>query len=197
MKTSPEGVKLLPCPFCGTEASTRRHMTESLFSHATVEYLQISCERCDGAQFCGEQHDEIVASWNRRSPIPATVEAGVVDILGSDLRANIKALLELDAVKALVPHGIGGHARELFKQVLALPSTPAWRPIETAPENQDILVYVKPIDDADKQRIHVGQRAKIANGHLWKLGHYFAHDIGKPVAWTPLPSSPVSGGEEE
>jgi len=41
------------------------------------------------------------------------------------LVSNIEALLALDAAGALVPHGIGGHARSLLKSAAALLSTPA------------------------------------------------------------------------
>lgn len=41
------------------------------------------------------------------------------------LVSNIEALLALDAARALVPHGIGGHARSLLKSAAALLQSPA------------------------------------------------------------------------
>lgn len=59
---------LKPCPFCGEEPTVHEYETESLFSHAIVPFISISCSECDCAHTSGEQHDEVRAAWNRRSP---------------------------------------------------------------------------------------------------------------------------------
>jgi Lar family restriction alleviation protein len=64
---TPEVTELLPCPFCGTEPRQRRQMDESLYSHATVEYLQIVCDGCNCESVASERHDEVIAAWNQRS----------------------------------------------------------------------------------------------------------------------------------
>ena len=38
---------LLPCPFCGGDATLRQYETESLWSHDQVTYTQVGCEECD------------------------------------------------------------------------------------------------------------------------------------------------------
>ena len=45
-----------------------------------------------------------------------------------NLRRSIKALIELDEAKALVPHGIGGHAKGLLSAAYVRLSTPPGRP---------------------------------------------------------------------
>lgn len=64
---------LLPCPFCGTAPNTGTYETESLWSHAIVPYLSVSCPECD-VLMEGEVHDEVRAAWNRRTPPPAVSE---------------------------------------------------------------------------------------------------------------------------
>ncbi len=49
---------------------------------------------------------------------PYEVETGMKDTFNGDTAAlcrAIEALLALDAANALVPHGIGGHARNLLE----------------------------------------------------------------------------------
>jgi|GEM_PF-6505342 Lar family restriction alleviation protein len=65
---------LLPCPFCGEIPSERRWMDESVYSHATVEYLQITCDGCDAGTRASEKHDEIRSAWNTRAALAASPE---------------------------------------------------------------------------------------------------------------------------
>jgi Lar family restriction alleviation protein len=67
VRTPEQTPKLLPCPFCGTEPRERRRMDESLYSHATVEYLQVVCDGCNCESVASERHDEVIAAWNQRS----------------------------------------------------------------------------------------------------------------------------------
>jgi Lar family restriction alleviation protein len=59
----------LPCPFCGSEPRQRRQMDESLYSHATVEFLQIHCDECDASSVCSEDHDAVLTAWNTRAAL--------------------------------------------------------------------------------------------------------------------------------
>lgn len=38
--------EMLPCPFCGEKPSVRRYVDEDLWSHAPVEWLEVSCGEC-------------------------------------------------------------------------------------------------------------------------------------------------------
>lgn len=64
MTSEPE-LKL--CPFCGGAARTHTHETESLFSHAIVPFLSITCRDCEIPIIDSEQHAEAIGAWNRRS----------------------------------------------------------------------------------------------------------------------------------
>jgi hypothetical protein len=64
-----------------------------------------------------------------------------------------------------------------------------WQPIETAPKDEWILVFMEDEDDY-MGRIHAGRHNKVANGHLWVIGHHFASDLSKPTHWMPLPEPP-------
>lgn len=66
--------ELLPCPFCGTAPRERRCWDESLYSHATVEYLTIVCDGCSAESASSESHEEVRAAWNRRTPVEAAGE---------------------------------------------------------------------------------------------------------------------------
>jgi Lar family restriction alleviation protein len=84
-RPSDSGVPLLPCPFCGSEPTVARWQGESLYSHATVEYMQIRCDGCcDGAAI--ERHDEAIAAWNRRAALP---------VVPSDERLTDEQIMEL------------------------------------------------------------------------------------------------------
>jgi Lar family restriction alleviation protein len=61
--------EMLPCPFCGAPPRTHKWMTESLFSHAQVEWLQIQCDDCD-IMMSSEQQDDLRDRWNRRAGSP-------------------------------------------------------------------------------------------------------------------------------
>jgi Lar family restriction alleviation protein len=59
---------LLPCPFCGGEASVSTYETESLWSHNIVTYTRVGCSECDIA-FNTEPGYEVEApeAWNTRA----------------------------------------------------------------------------------------------------------------------------------
>lgn len=69
---------LLPCPFCGGEASgdskvtySDRHAKEQGWGQATFFY--VNCIRCgsDNKGIVGHHtRDDAAAAWNRRSPAP-------------------------------------------------------------------------------------------------------------------------------
>ena len=70
--------ELLPCPHCGTDPRERRQQDESIFSHATVEYLQIVCDECGAKSESSEDHPAVVAAWNRRTQ--AATEGAVANV---------------------------------------------------------------------------------------------------------------------
>lgn len=65
--TDPLVEALKTCPFCGTAPSEYIRQDESLFSHAIVDYLTITCTECDGASMHSEDHAEIREKWNTRA----------------------------------------------------------------------------------------------------------------------------------
>lgn len=70
----------------------------------------------------------------------------------------------------------------------SLPSPRGWQPIETAPKDTWVLVYM-PNEDDCMGRIHVAKNCTIANGTLWIIGHRFISDLSPPTCWTSLPLS--------
>ncbi len=57
-----------------------------------------------------------------------------------------------------------------------------WHPIETAPKNVCILVYI-PDDQRLTGPVQAAIHAKISNGYSWFIGHRFGFDCGKPTKW--------------
>lgn len=82
-------------------------------------------------------YKELPARPHTAQPAPAAV-AGPSDTLRGDTQSlvqNITALLELDAEGALVPHGIGGHARVLLSAAASrLAAVPTTQPAPQLPE---------------------------------------------------------------
>jgi Lar family restriction alleviation protein len=59
---------MLPCPFCGGEATISTYETESLWSHNTVTYTQVECETCDFQRATEPGHElEALDWWNMRA----------------------------------------------------------------------------------------------------------------------------------
>lgn len=60
--------ELLPCPFCGGEASLGTYETESLWSHNIVTRTHVGCDECDYS-FSTEPGYEVEAPerWNTRA----------------------------------------------------------------------------------------------------------------------------------
>jgi len=112
----------------------------------------------------------------------------------TELIANIKTLLSLDAANALVPHGIGGRARTLLKAAAdalqAMERMPmTWQPIETAPlTGKAVLVhcpnrkntYVVFWDQGESQWRHFGGLSSPL--------------LEGPTHWMHLPTPPESKG---
>lgn len=69
-------LKMLPCPFCGTEARHSTHQDESLWSHNIVDYHRIGCPSCEIEMQQCEGFDEVLEAWNtREEPSPAADRA--------------------------------------------------------------------------------------------------------------------------
>jgi len=132
--------ELKPCPFCD---GGKPFISYEADSDGMGEFVSVKCGGC-GAQSrqhfasngnaCPQFFAEVRESWNRRTtqPAPIPVQAqqeqqdhvvpptrgtgSQQDAADSALCKHINALLALDADGALVPHGLGGHARELLTQ---------------------------------------------------------------------------------
>jgi len=144
--------------------------------------------QADGWRFMQEQ--------NMRFALEAAYNVDAIDMSRPSsgevarLKSNVDALLELDAKGALVPHGIGGHARELLKQSSDLLERLAidaqrvrredgWQPIETCPsDGTEIITYNNLI----------GVKVREADGDWWRSNHSGITAI--PTHWRPLPSPP-------
>ena len=61
----------LPCPFCGTEPRVVKRWDESHYSHNAVQFMRIVCDECNAESMDSEDHDEVLAAWNRRSAADA------------------------------------------------------------------------------------------------------------------------------
>lgn len=59
--------ELLPCPFCGGEASHSTRQDESLWSHNIVDWHYIKCDECDFEFWECEGYEDIVKKWNTRT----------------------------------------------------------------------------------------------------------------------------------
>lgn len=74
---------LQSCPFCGNDAPRKlTQMDESLWSHASVEWLTIVCDECDAQSVSSEVHEDVIAAWNRRAaarslPSPEAAQSDV------------------------------------------------------------------------------------------------------------------------
>lgn len=62
-------LEMLPCPFCGGEASHGVHQDESLWSHRIVDWHTIRCRNCDIEMRQCDGFDEVLEAWNTRAPI--------------------------------------------------------------------------------------------------------------------------------
>ena len=104
--------------------------------------------------------------------------------------ASADALLDLDAKNALVPHGIGGHARTLLQDALdrALRSEPsepvAWQPIETAPKDGGLIMLC-----LYPHRGYNECPRKV--GGWWDEKWNIFGGSWKPTHWQRLPDSPT------
>jgi Lar family restriction alleviation protein len=80
-------MELKPCPFCGGEASTSTHETESLWSHNIVTYTEVGCDEC-GVSFSSEPGFEVEAPqlWNTRTNSQDALIAELVEALQEVLR---------------------------------------------------------------------------------------------------------------
>jgi len=66
------------------------------------------------------------------------------------------------------------------------PIQEGWRPIETAPNEGDFLVYMP----SEPSKVQAAWRNK--NG-VFVIGGAFAFDISKPTYWMPMPPAPQAG----
>jgi hypothetical protein len=65
-----------------------------------------------------------------------------------------------------------------------------WQPIETAPEQTDVVVY---IPKAKRRPVRLGRYGiKGDGGRLWTYGGEFAFDVGVATHWMPLPAPPAA-----
>jgi hypothetical protein len=107
-----DAVKVVqPCKECGRE--------NRFVSEATKGGWRMLCNCGFEVSASGENAaDNVLLAWNGDRP-SVKVEQPHADLIG-----QIEALLRLDASNALVPHGIGGHARELLTRAVAALTAP-------------------------------------------------------------------------
>lgn len=71
---------LLPCPFCGGDATVRERLDENIWDHSTVTWLSVRCSNCDVIFDWPKCHQEIdgepyaVTQWNARTTLEPTVQ---------------------------------------------------------------------------------------------------------------------------
>jgi Lar family restriction alleviation protein len=61
--------KLLPCPFCGGEASVNFRESSSF-----IGYFFVSCNECGCRQTTSISKEAVVNAWNTRKPMERIVE---------------------------------------------------------------------------------------------------------------------------
>ena len=59
--------ELKPCPFCGEMPRYDLAQSESLHSHAVVDFLSIGCSNCDFTFGSSEDWQSLVDKWNTRT----------------------------------------------------------------------------------------------------------------------------------
>ena len=87
-----DNAELLPCPFCGGEATASGHITyakahEAWFRDGSqvLEAYYVNCLTCgaDNKALLGHQtRKQSIAAWNTRAPVPASypvVEEGIIE----------------------------------------------------------------------------------------------------------------------
>jgi len=136
------------------------------------------------------------------------------------LISSIKALLILDQKGTLVPHGIGGLARDLLHSAsirLARAEAEGWRPIESAPRDGSkiMLGYIPdeehefgfvgqgrwwPSDDDGPDNMGHDAGFMDCDFEFFQCGRSFGNPdyMGRglqPTHWQPLPSPPKEDGE--
>lgn len=78
--------ELLPCPFCGNDSPRMFYrMDESVYSHAAVQYLRITCDECDCESIDSEDHNEVIAAWNARADTARVVAQAEVERLKAEV----------------------------------------------------------------------------------------------------------------
>lgn len=68
-----------------------------------------------------------------------------------------------------------------------------WQPIETAPKQKEVLIFVPHYCGHDTEPIF---KARLQEsgwwGHAWAIGRRIPDDI-QPTLWMPLPEAPANG----
>ncbi len=57
---------LLPCPFCGSEASVDEWEDGSLWSNEIVFWFSIGCSNCDYIMTFCKYMEKAIEAWNKR-----------------------------------------------------------------------------------------------------------------------------------
>lgn len=191
---------LEPCPFCGSKPSEYTREDESLFSHAIVPYLTITCTDCDCASICGEDFYEVRALWNTRpTPTPTSARPSREDIARVIVGPEISALqLGLN----LGPTGVKEWMDALAKAdeilaLLALMPSP-WRPISEAPREEgsqaDLWAYPLP----GSKHASRWPNCQFRSGEWMVYGDVGEEEpewwaLARPTHWMPLPPIPEEG----
>lgn len=190
--------ELLPCPFCGGRASTRK--IDARGFHVTWDVYCLNFECWCIAHIGALTEAEAIAAWNTRAPssFNAGIEAAARCALLEELPASgemppeiIERIIAQDTVyveRALIAAVIATRKSIADRiRTLARPDSPtadAWQPIETAPKDgTEVLLYGRCGGYARGRHV----------GWMGNDGYWLTRDPTLTCdadAWQPLPAPP-------
>jgi len=115
---------------------------------------------------------------------PFAAPAGQQDIADAALCKNINALLALDADGALVPHGIGGHARELLKQAATRLAGSARQGGITNNSSANLAANTAGAAATSEDALDAGMFRWLEQNRTWRTRYRIKG--GKPIEWQML-----------
>jgi len=138
------GQELLPCPFCGGEATFNFWLgnVQEIYCKACLAAMKFRCDT--------DWMQESAMQWNCRSPIPPRQSEGRIALAAKALRDAQRAYMA-DRGNDTLGRVVARRAEELDSALAAQPvaqsgAPEGWQPIETAPKGRTILLgYFNPL----------------------------------------------------